>query len=385
MRHGNKDYARFKIGDAVEQKGKISIKYLIYIIILLVGILLVLIYSTLFAPFKGQISSGSIESWETYYYGSVTSNDKSISIPELVDLSFAANETWRVTFEGAEYICESKHYDDDLYYIGNLNLSTTDDGTGEPFLLYNMSGFGSTSKMVGNIRTDGTSTIKLEKQVGGGSSNTGKDSSNPLRGKIVAFTGDSICAGAGFPGGYAKIIGLENDMIVENIGVSDGTVVKWQDKFCISESIAEMRSDAEYVILEGGGNDAWWGNQNIPLGTITDGYTDTLDTTTFAGAFETMLKSAIEKYPTAKIGYIFVHKCIKNFDSRTTESYYNVAKAACEKWGIPYCDLNTQTPPLGYIDALKTAYTLNGDGIHPNEQGYKLFYVPKIVAWMKTL
>ena len=371
----------------MEQKQKISNKYWLIIIVAIVGLLLVVFCTTFFTGYNevaGQISGSSSESWETYYNGSVTSNNKRITIPELTDLSFTANEIWRVTFEGTEYICESKHYGGDLYYIGNYNLSTTDDGTGEPFLLYNMSGFGSTQRMDGNIRTDGTYMIKLEKQEKNGSSESA-NSTNPLSGKIATFTGDSICAGAGYLGGYARIIGLENDMIVENIGVSDGTVVKWMNKFCISESINDMRSDADYVILEGGGNDSEWGIQFIPLGTITNGYTDPLDTTTFAGAFESMLESAIEKYPTAKIGYVFVHKCVANFDSRTTDSYYNVAKAACEKWGIPYCDLNTQTPPLGYIDELKAAYTMNGDGIHPNEQGYRLFYVPKITAWMKTL
>lgn len=99
-----------------------------------------------------------------------------------------------------------------------------------------------------------------------------------------------------------------------------------------------------------------------------------------------MLKSAIARFPEAKIGYIFIHKCVASFDSRVANSYYGIAKACCEKWGIPYCDLNTQTPPLGHISALAQAYTVNGgDGIHPNEDGYRLFYVPKITAWLKTL
>ena len=102
-------------------------------------------------------------------------------------------------------------------------------------------------------------------------------------------------------------------------------------------------------------------------------------------AVETMLKAAIARFPTKKIGYIFIYKCVYLFDSRVENSYYDAAKKCCEKWGIPYCDLNTQTLPLNYIEALRTAYTANGDGYHPNEQGYKLFYVPKITAWLKTL
>lgn len=207
--------------------------------------------------------------------------------------------------------------------------------------------------------------------------------SNPLSGKIASFNGDSICAGAGFSGGYASIIGQENNMTIDNISVSGATIASGTNvAHIISTSINDMRADADYIILEGGVNDA---DMQVTLGSITEGYADSLDTTTFAGAFETMLKSAITRYPNKKIGYIFAHKVSNRFDSRTTGSYYNIAKAACEKWGIPYLDLNTMTSPIGYIDALKTAYTSSGDGYHPNENGYRLFYVPKITAWMKTL
>ena len=209
------------------------------------------------------------------------------------------------------------------------------------------------------------------------------DEVNPLKGKIVSFNGDSIAAGAGYAGGYGKIIAENNEMTYENIAVGGGTMAYvGANVHCISRTIANMRSDADYVILDGGGNDADGG---VPLGALTTGYTTTLDDTTFAGAFEQMLKTAIARFPNKKIGYVFIHKCAYLFSSSVKDSYYDIAKAACEKWGIPYCDLNTQTPPLNYIDALKTAYTSNGDGYHPNEQGYRLFYVPKITAWMKTL
>lgn len=209
------------------------------------------------------------------------------------------------------------------------------------------------------------------------------DEANPLKGKIISLNGDSIAAGVGYQGGYGKIIAEENAMTYENIAVGGGTVAYVSaDVHCISRTIANMRSDADYVILDGGGNDA---DSGVPLGTLSTGYDATLDDTTFAGAFENMLKSAIARFPNKKIGYVFVHKCAYLFSSSVENSYYGIAKAACEKWGIPYCDLNTQAPPLNYINSLKTAYTANGDGYHPNEQGYRLFYVPKITAWMKTL
>lgn len=203
-------------------------------------------------------------------------------------------------------------------------------------------------------------------------------SSNPLSGKKASFNGDSICYGVGSAGGYASIIGQENDMTIENVAVSGATIAPVEGvSHCISTSIDTMSLDADYVILEGGVNDA---DRNVSVGTLTTGYEDTLDTTTFAGAFENMLKSAITRFPDKKLGYIFIHKC-GNFN----QDYYNIAKTACEKWGVPYCDLNTKVPPIGRITALASAYTSDGDGYHPNADGYTKFYVPKITAWMKTL
>ena len=202
---------------------------------------------------------------------------------------------------------------------------------------------------------------------------------NVLSGKILSVTGDSICYGASYTGGYAGIIGEENGMTVQNLGENGRCIADFDNKTGIYASIADMRSDADYILLEGGTNDTG----DVQLGTITSGYTDTLNTSTFAGAFETMLKNAINKFHGKKIGYIFIPKGNPDFDSRTTGSYYNVAKACCEKWGVPYCDLNTLVPPIGLISTLSSTYT--SDGVHPNELGYRTYWVPQITAWMKTL
>lgn len=208
---------------------------------------------------------------------------------------------------------------------------------------------------------------------------TGENMSNPLTGKILAANGDSICHGTGNNDvGYPELIGTANGMTVQNIAVGGATIATGTAAtHYICNTISDMRSDADYILLEGGVNDPDFG---VSLGSLSSGYTATLDTTTFAGGFETMLKNALARFPGKKIGYIFVHKC-----GSFSDSHYNIAKQACEKWGIPYCDLNTQAPPLGFVDALRTAYTASGDGYHPNADGYNAYYVPKITAWMKTL
>ena len=211
---------------------------------------------------------------------------------------------------------------------------------------------------------------------------------NQLCGKTITFNGDSICSGAGFTGGYGKIIAEQNNMGYENIAMGGGTITAETysgevERHWVSRTIENMNADADYAILEGGVNDA---SLQIPLGTLSKGFTAELDDTTFIGAFESMLKQAILRFAGKKIGYIAVHKMTSGYDSRNVEnSYYYAAKECCEKWGVPFLDLNTQIPPLNNIDSLKEKFTANADGWHPNEAGYKAYYVPKIEAWLKTL
>jgi lysophospholipase L1-like esterase len=223
-------------------------------------------------------------------------------------------------------------------------------------------------------------------------------SGNPLVGKKLSVNGDSICAGAGYTGGYAKIIGENNNMTVQNIGVGGGTIAgdtyssSGVAKHWISRTIANMDVTADYAIVEGGVNDS---ALKVPLGTITSNYSSALDDTTFCGAFESMLKQLIIKFAGKKYGYIAVHQMTTDFKASNdpTTSYYWAAKKCCEKWGVPFLDLNTSVPAFAYfsesgdveLSALRTTYTKDGDGWHPNEEGYKKYYVPKIEAWLKTL
>lgn len=205
---------------------------------------------------------------------------------------------------------------------------------------------------------------------------------NSLYDKTVLFDGDSICAGEGFAGGYAKIIAERNGMPYTNYGVSGGTITAEQysneiPKHWVSRSIDTMSATADFVILEGGVNDA---SRGVPMGVITTGYTATLDDTTFCGAFESMLKKSLLKWQGKKVGFVITHRMSSSF-----ETYYQNMIQMLEKWGVPYCDLYKTAPPLGYIDALKTAFTHNADGWHPNEAGYRSFYCDKIEFFMRSL
>lgn len=213
--------------------------------------------------------------------------------------------------------------------------------------------------------------------------------SNTLFNKVISFNGDSICAGAGYSGGYGKIIAENNNMIYENKGVSGGTIATGTSaSYYISTSIVKMREDADYIILEGGFNDY---ALKVELGTLDTTYNtdlNTYDTTNFTGAFEYMIVSALKRYNGKKIGFINIHKVAGH---TALENYLDRAIEICRKWSIPYLDLRES---LGYSthlgDTFNIKYFTNAnDGsigkLHPNEDGYRKLYVPKIEAWLKNL
>ncbi len=210
---------------------------------------------------------------------------------------------------------------------------------------------------------------------------------NILYGKKAAFTGDSICYGAGAAGGYAKIIGEKNSMTISNSGqtgatLATGTTVDGVNRGWICNKVANMPTDYDYYIVEGGVNDAAL-DVGVQLGALSTGYTATLDTSTLYGAMETICKTLQTTFVGKKYGFLFPHNCY-NWSHRWNTEFRPAMKECLRKWGIPYLDLSEKTAELYNLSALRP-YTSNSDGWHPTEEGYKLFYVDKIEAWMKTL
>lgn len=208
---------------------------------------------------------------------------------------------------------------------------------------------------------------------------------NPLYGKKLSVDGDSIMYGAGYTGGFAKIISENNGMTVQNIArtgatLATGTTAEGVNRQWICTHIANIASDTDYILFDGGVNDAALG---VTLGQLTTGYTDTLNTAQVIGALETACKTLQTSYAGKKFGFVFTHDCY-NWDNVFTTTWKPAMKQCLKKWGVPFIDLGELTGQLNNISALRH-YTQNSDGWHPTEEGYRLFYVDKITAWMKTL
>lgn len=223
-----------------------------------------------------------------------------------------------------------------------------------------------------------------------------------LTGKSVIFTGDSICqatldtpSGAG----WAKRIGDKYGMIWQNKGINGGTLI---DKDLVGSSFTISDTDfgtgADYIILEGGTNDA------DRIGSIIDGttpayygsysetgYSDNFTNDTFCGAVEYLLKKVVSTYPTAKVGFIIAPKMGVSNDytkeGNNRRAYFETIIKLCKKWGVPVlnlwdeCTMNPKLPAHYTADDHGLFYY---DGQHPVKAGYD-FITPIIEAWMETL
>ena len=215
---------------------------------------------------------------------------------------------------------------------------------------------------------------------------------SPLAGKTLYVAGDSIAYGKGSAGGYGKCIADRYGMTLTNEAVDGATLtpnitdnVYGGTRGCISTVVTNSTAlaKADYILLDGGVNDAW---SSAPVGTLTDGFAAAYDETTMTGALEKMLDYLAKNYSDKRVAYVFPHG---GMFSSTGFGWYKTYKpailSALKKWGVPYVDIAESTPPMGGsgISALGDKYTT--DGTHPNAAGYERFYMEPIAALLKRL
>ncbi len=234
---------------------------------------------------------------------------------------------------------------------------------------------------------------------------------NKLCGKKILWNGDSICAGSSRWGNWATRIGERNAMEYKNYAIGGGTIAEGVPPFSSGrirhsvsatlEKMYEEMPDADYVIFEGGTNDA------DLLGLVAEGETKlgeidpfcfdgSFDTTTFCGALESVFYRSLTYWKGKKIGYIVAQKMgMSEEEFVNRRIYFDKAVEICEKWGIPYidlwkgCYLNPYHPAM--YDPSKTPEE-NGaenkgfyiDGQHLTSRGYDLT-AEIIEKWLMTL
>lgn len=226
-----------------------------------------------------------------------------------------------------------------------------------------------------------------------------------LLGKSVIFTGDSICAGAADSAGnsgWASRIGKKNQMNWINRAVSGGTII---DKNLVGSSFTISDTDfgtgADYIILEGGTNDAdrigsiLGGNVPALFGSYDEmDYLTQFNNQTFCSAVEKLLQTVISSFPSARVGFIIAPKMGVTSSGYTPttnnrRAYFETIIKICKKWGVPVLNLwdeCTMNPRIAshYSGTAPDPDGLFADGQHPTPKGYELL-TPIVESWMETL
>ena len=218
---------------------------------------------------------------------------------------------------------------------------------------------------------------------------------SPLYQKSVLFVGDSLCEGliewndATYKSqvGYAGRIMVKNEMTGINKSKSGASMSDCRGANTVLAQLQAMSgNEYDYVILEGGVNDAW---DNCALGTITEGFEGPFDMTTFAGGLEQTFAYAKRVYDGAIFGYTtnFTMPMGNTDGSRgkidDMADYIALSIEICKKWNIPYLDLYNDEDLNKNVLKTDTKDCLY-DYIHMNSNGFNTI-APIIEAWMETL
>lgn len=205
--------------------------------------------------------------------------------------------------------------------------------------------------------------------------------------KNIAFFGDSITSG-----GYPELIGAVTGATVTNLGKSGATLATGTNStYKIYDVVNEYSGDDDIICISGGYNDYGYA---VPLGVLTEGYTNEVDTTTVIGALEGMIRNLLTNHAQAKLYYIITHKAngsesLKQSNGLTFTDYHDAIVSVLKKYSIPFYDafaysgLITSTVS-DWGNTLRGLYTENADGIHPNEDGYLKYYVYQIIDLMEN-
>ena len=220
-----------------------------------------------------------------------------------------------------------------------------------------------------------------------------EDTTDVLKGKKIVYDGDSICQGYNAGGGYPALIASTTGGTAVNQAVGGCRLSAYASGHSVVNNLSNLPTDGDLYCFQGGIND-WWGNVAIGECSMTD-YTGTVNTATICGAMETIFRYVLTNFVGKPICFVITHK-VQNSAYTTNsngDSFWDYREAmikVCEKYSIPYYDAFCESGLNGWNTAQNNAYlTGNGagtaDGIHPNAEGYKRYYVPQLITLFRSM
>ena len=205
-----------------------------------------------------------------------------------------------------------------------------------------------------------------------------------LKGKRIAFIGDSITYGYGpeHPENvYWRRIGALTGADVLGYGVG-GTRIAQQKVAIPNEPWTEetfvmrartMPDDLDAIVIFGGTND--FGTGDAPLGNM-----ESRDPFTFYGACHDLLIYLLTRYPGKPIVIMTpTHRLSESDDTYNElgvrrfgklQVYVDALREVAQYYGIPVVDLFRECPMQPKVESLRQMYM--PDGLHPNDAGHEL-------------
>lgn len=201
-----------------------------------------------------------------------------------------------------------------------------------------------------------------------------------IRGKTIAFLGDSITEGVGASSlkqSYVQVFEKITGAKALNYGISGTRIapqikpsaIQRHDLDFISR-VKDMDEKADAVVVFGGTND--FGHGDAPFGTIGD-----KNEKTFCGSCYVLMKMLLEKYPLKPIIFMTpLHRVGEDktvneigIQCKTLKSYVNIIRETAEQFSVPVLDLYSNSGMQPNIEEQNKMYF--ADGLHPNDSGHE--------------
>jgi len=203
-----------------------------------------------------------------------------------------------------------------------------------------------------------------------------------LKGKKIAFLGDSITEGVGVSSIekiYWNLVGQQTGAEVYGYGIGGTRIAvnhkpgndPYVDANWFGSRVDKMIPDADIVVVFGGTND--FGHGDAPIGTMKDRTNDT-----FYGAYHQLLQQLIYRYPHAQLIVMTpLHRCgeedmpFNNAGVRrqgTLKCYVEVIREVAEFYSVPVVDLFAESGIQPQVKLIQEMYV--PDGLHPNDAGH---------------
>jgi len=216
-----------------------------------------------------------------------------------------------------------------------------------------------------------------------------------LKGKKIAFLGDSITEGYGascVQNTYWSILGRETGAEVFGYGVGGTTIAKRNfplpepnpNKY-FGSRVNDMIEDADIIVAFGGTND--FGGSDPAFGRMEDRRLDT-----FYGGYHLLLQQLMERYPNGQIVLMTPLHRLTEDDGLYNEQdgrrggilldYVDAIIEVAAFYGLPVVDMFRTCPIQPRVESRRIA--LMPDGVHPNDAGHRII-ADRLISAMKEL